>query len=135
MITEVVAALLIKDGRFLICQRPETKKRAFLWEFVGGKVEQNETKEDALKRECLEELDMEISVLGDYTEVTYAYSDLTVHLTVFLAEMKSGTYKLLEHRDAKWITPDEIGNYVFCDADKSILEKIKKDFKTERKEY
>lgn len=133
MITEVVAALIIKDGKFLICQRPETKKRAFLWEFVGGKVEQNETKEDALKRECLEELAMEISVLGEYTEVTHAYSDLTVHLTVFLAKMKNETYKLLEHRDAKWITPDEIGIFQFCDADKTILDKIKTDFKTERK--
>ena len=57
----MVAALISENGRFLICQRPITKTRALEWEFVGGKVEANETKEQALVRECREELGLPIS--------------------------------------------------------------------------
>lgn len=60
--TEVVAALIKKDDKFLICQRPKNKARGLLWEFVGGKVEKGEGLQDALKRECKEELDVDIEV-------------------------------------------------------------------------
>ena len=122
--TEVVAALLWNDDRFMICQRPAHKARGLLWEFVGGKVEPNESKEDALIRECREELDITVEVGEVFMEVIHQYPDILVHLTLFHAGIASGTPKLLEHNDMRWITPNEIGAYNFCPADKEILERI-----------
>lgn len=121
---QVVAALIYRGERFLICQRPEGKARGMLWEFVGGKVEAGETKERALIRECREELDIDISVGDLFMTVTHEYPDLTVCLTLFKAEITGGSLRLLEHRDARWITPEEIPLYDFCPADKVILRKI-----------
>ena len=122
--TEVVAALIWDNDRFLACQRPAHKARALLWEFVGGKVEPGETKEQALIRECQEELDITVSVGDIFTEVVHEYPDITVHLTLFNATISSGIPKLLEHNDLKWICPSEIPNYNFCPADKDILKLI-----------
>lgn len=123
--TEVVAALIWKEDRFMICQRPANKARALLWEFVGGKVERGETKEEALIRECREELDITVAVGDVFCELTHAYPDLTVHLTLFHAQIVSGEPKLLEHNDLRFITPKEISGFDFCPADREILEKIK----------
>lgn len=123
--TEVVAALIREGGRFMICQRPAHKARGLLWEFVGGKVEPGETKERALVRECREELGITVAVGDVFTEVTHVYPDLTVHLTLFDARIAEGKPQLLEHKNLRWITPDEIGSYGFCPADEAILKEIK----------
>ena len=122
--TDVVAALIWNKGRFMICQRPANKSRPLLWEFVGGKVEPGETKEQALIRECKEELDIIIEVRDVFTEVVHEYPDITIRLTVFNARIAEGTPKLIEHNDLKWITPDEIPQYEFCPADVGVLEEI-----------
>ena len=126
---EVVAALIWDNKKFIICQRPTTKSCALLWEFVGGKVEKGETKEEALIRECREELGVTLSVGDEFIDVTHEYPDITVHLTLFHASISEGTPKKLEHNDIKWITPAEIPNYDFCPADTEILEKIVEVFK------
>ena len=126
-ITEVVAALIVKDHRFLICQRPAHKTRGLLWEFVGGKVEPGETKADALVRECREELGVTVGVGEAFMEVTHEYPDLTVHLTLFNAEIASGTPQKLEHNDIRWISPEEIDAYDFCPADEVILQKLRRE--------
>ncbi len=123
--TEVVAALIWNEDKFLICQRPENKGNALLWEFVGGKVEKGETKEEALIRECREELLITISVGDEFMDVVHEYPDITVHLTLFNAEIKEGVPEKTEHNDIKWITVDEIDDFNFCKADTAILEKIK----------
>ena len=125
-VIEVVAALIRRGDKFLICQRPAHKARGLLWEFVGGKVEAGESKEDALKRECREELDIAISVGGKFADVTHVYPDLTVHLTLFNATITDGEPKLLEHAAIEWITPSEIPDYEFCPADKVFLDLLKK---------
>ena len=122
--TEVVAALIWREEKFMICQRPVHKARGLLWEFVGGKVEAGETKKEALVRECREELDVLLSVGDVFMEVTHEYPDLTVHLTLFYATIAEGEPKKLEHNDIKWITPNEIPNYDFCPADEEILTRI-----------
>lgn len=122
---EVVAALIMSGERFLICRRPASKARGLLWEFVGGKVEDGETKAEALARECREELDIEISVGDEFCAVYHEYPDLTIHLTVFCATITRGAPRLIEHVDMKWITPDEAENYDFCPADTEIIKKIK----------
>ena len=91
--TEVVAALIWDGSRFLICQRPAHKARGLLWEFVGGKVEPGESKEDALIRECREELAVTISAGEVFMEVDHDYPDLNVHLTLFNAAIIEGTPK------------------------------------------
>lgn len=123
-ITQVVAALIWDDGKFMICQRPKHKTRGLLWEFVGGKVEKGESKEDALIRECREELDVIVRVNGIFMEVTHKYPDMLIHLTLFNAQIAEGEPKMLEHNDIKWITPDEIPEYEFCPADEDILKLI-----------
>lgn len=122
--TEVVAALIWEGRKFMICQRPAHKARGLLWEFVGGKVEPGETKEQALIRECREELAITVAVEGVFTEVTHVYPDLMIHLTLFNARIAEGTPQKLEHNDIRWITPAEIGNYEFCPADEEIFSKI-----------
>ena len=126
--TEVVAALIREGDKFMICQRPANKARGLLWEFVGGKVEPGETKEQALIRECREELAITVDVGSAFTEVTHVYPDLTIHLTLFNAAIASGTPQLLEHNDIRWITPAEIGDYEFCPADEVILRQIEEKF-------
>ena len=108
----------------MICQRPAHKARGLLWEFVGGKVEQGETKEKALIRECKEELDILISVGDVFMDIIHEYPDLTVHLTLFNATITDGEPQKLEHNDIKWIAPSEILNFEFCPADKEILARI-----------
>ena len=127
-ITEVVAALIWNDDKFMICQRPANKARALLWEFVGGKVESGETKEQALIRECKEELDIFLSVGDVFMDVIHEYPDITVHLTVFNAIIAEGEPQKLEHNDIQWITPSDIPNYEFCPADKEILKRISDKF-------
>ncbi len=121
---EVVAALIRQGEMFLICQRPAHKARGLLWEFVGGKVETGEQKEDALIRECQEELAVTLSVWDVFMDVIHEYPDITVHLTVFNATIADGEPQKLEHNDIRWITTDEIPNYEFCPADKEILKKM-----------
>lgn len=123
--TEVVAALIWEGDRFMICQRPAHKARGLLWEFVGGKVEKGETKEQALIRECREELAVTVSPRDIFMDVVHEYPDLTVHLTIFNASITEGVPKMLEHNDIQWITVGEIDNYAFCPADETILARLK----------
>lgn len=127
MVTEVVAALIWDGDRFMACQRPPHKARGLLWEFVGGKVEPSESREEALIRECQEELDITLSVGDIFMEVTHEYPDLAVHLTLFHASIARGTPKMIEHNDIRWITVEEIDTLEFCPADREILKKLKEE--------
>ena len=121
---EVVAALIWNGEKFMACQRPAHKTRGLLWEFVGGKVESGETKEEALIRECREELDITVAVKDVFMEVVHEYPDMTVHLTLFNCRIAEGVPKLLEHNAIAWVAPVEIPNYDFCPADEEILKRI-----------
>ncbi|MBQ9944551.1 MAG: (deoxy)nucleoside triphosphate pyrophosphohydrolase [Clostridia bacterium] len=125
-ILEVVAALIWQDGKFFACQRPEHKARGGLWEFVGGKVEKGETKEEALIRECREELGVDIRVQDVFMDVLHQYPDITVHLTLFNARFTGEKPKMLEHQAFLWVTPEEADETVFCPADKEILDEIRR---------
>ena len=127
-ITDVVAALIWRGDRFMICQRPAHKARGLLWEFVGGKTEPGETRQQALIRECREELDVTVSVGDIFMEVDHVYPDLTVHLTLFHAVIPEGEPKRLEHNDIRWITTAQIDDYPFCPADAEILKKLKEEY-------
>ena len=124
-VTEVVAALIWNQDKFMICQRSAHKARGLLWEFVGGKVEPGETKEQALIWECQEELAVTLNVGEVFMDVTHEYPDLTVHLTLFHAAIREGVPQKLEHNDIRWITVDVIDQFVFCPADEEILIRLK----------
>lgn len=124
MIKDVVAALIWDGDRFMICQRPAHKARGLLWEFVGGKVESGESMEEALVRECREELNITVKVGQIFTQVLHEYPDIHIRLTLFHCAISEGVPQLLEHHDLKWISPAEIPTFEFCPADEDILKLI-----------
>ena len=132
---EVVAALIRReiDGeeKMMICQRNAQKSNPLLWEFVGGKVEEGESLEAALIRECAEELDVTVMPGAIYSETEYEYPDIIVHLTLFLTELIGGTVQLKEHADLRWINPMEIPQFRFCPADQHFLAQIQYDYAKE----
>lgn len=121
---DVVAALIWDDDRFMICQRPAHKARGLLWEFVGGKVEPGETKQEALVRECREELGVIVEPGEEFMTLVHEYPDLTVRLSLFHARIREGVPQLLEHADIRWIPVSEIPSYEFCPADEEILARL-----------
>lgn len=125
--TAVVAALIRRDGKFLICRRPPHKARGGLYEFVGGKVEPGETKTEALVRECREEMDIEVLPLSVFMELTHEYPDMTVDLTLYECRLVAGEPRMLEHTDIRWIAPAEIPRYEFAPADREILKKLMRE--------
>ena len=122
---DVAAALIWDDnGRFMICQRPAHKARGLLWEFVGGKAEPGETLEEALIRECREELNITVQPKSVFVQLVHEYPDITIRLTLFNAVIADGIPKLLEHADLQWIFPSQIPKYDFCPADDAILKML-----------
>ena len=124
MTVRVVAALLWNGQKFLVCRRPAHKARGLLWEFVGGKVEPGETPEQALVRECREELCIGVQPGQVFMQVQHTYPDITIDLTLFHAEIKEGTPQLTEHIDMRWVTPQEAMALPFCPADIDILQEL-----------
>lgn len=124
---EVVAALLWQGERFLICQRSARKARGLQWEFAGGKVEPGETKQQALMRECREELGITVSVGPEFMALVHSYPDITIRLTVFHASIAQGEPRKLEHNELRWVLPEEAGQFDFCPADRLILNKLQKE--------
>lgn len=126
---EVTAAVIHKDGKFLICQRPNGKDLAQLWEFPGGKIKPNETAEESIIRECQEELGVTINNLIKFDEITYEYPNFTVHIIFFTAEIAYGELIQKEHDRTAWITQQDIGQFEFCPADVEILKRNYEKFK------
>lgn len=119
---EVTAAVIIKNGKILICQRQANKNCGLLWEFPGGKIEIGETGEQCIIRECQEELGITLRVNRELTDVVYEYPDRTVHLHFYLCDIITGIPEIKEHNDIAWIIPDEADRYEFCPADKKMLQ-------------
>jgi len=123
-IIEVAAGLVFRDGKLLITQRPADGHLAGLWEFPGGKREVNESFEDCLRRELMEELAIEVDV-GELVEsLTHSYPEKTVHLRFFLCAWKRHEPQPLGCPAFKWITKEELGEYSFPAADSRLLEKL-----------
>ena len=121
---EVVAALIRQEDRFLICQRPISKKRALLWEFPGGKVEPGKNPLQALIRECQEELSVSLQIGDLYAQAEHRYDDIHIRLSLYEARIISGTLTRNEHHDMQWIRPQEVKDYSFCPADTTIIQRL-----------
>ena len=121
---EVAAALIVRDGKFLLCQRPETKARGLLWELPGGKLEPGETGAQAAARECREELGVRLQMGPLRVQLQYTYPDVTIHLAVYEASLSGGTPQALEHRALRWVTVHEALAQPLCPADRLVLEQL-----------
>lgn len=125
LLTRVSAAIVRRGGRILIAKRPQSKARAGLWEFIGGKLEEGETGEEALKREFREETGAFLTVGPLFTEVGHAYSDINVRISFYEARITGGEPEALEHEALAWASPDELDNYEFCPADAAVVKLLK----------
>ena len=122
---DVAAGLIMCDGLILIAQRRNGKDLAYKWEFPGGKQEKCETLEECLKRELMEEMQLEIFVRDAFVVSSYDYDFGTIVLHSYWATCKSKDIPVvLEHEQYKWINPKELPNYDFAPADKPIIEAI-----------
>ena len=121
---EVVAAIIEKDGKILICRRAENKTRALKWECPGGKIEPGETPEQAVLRECREELDVDLCVKGEFMRVLHSYPDIEIQLTVFRTAIIGSDPRCIEHKEIRFVYPSELADFELCPADITVAEKI-----------
>ena len=121
---EVVAAIIEKNGKILICRRAENKTRALKWEFPGGKIEPGETPEQAVLRECREELDVDLCVKGEFMRVLHSYPDIEIQLTVFRTAIIGSDPRCIEHKEIRFVYPSELADFELCPADITVAEKI-----------
>lgn len=119
---EVVAGVIYKENKFLIAQRNLKKAQGGLWEFPGGKLEKNESPEEALKREIKEEFDADIEVGNYIGECVHHYPEKDIKLIFYKAVLISENITLLEHEDCAWITKENKEEYEFAGADKIVFD-------------
>ena len=122
----VVAAIIKKDNRILATKRGYGEFINML-EFPGGKIEENESKKDALIREIKEELDCPIKPTEFALDVEYQYPTFYLKMSCFWAVIESGTPKLLEHNDAKWLSKSELYSVEWIEADIQIIDYLKEN--------
>lgn len=125
---KVVAAVVGQEGKYLCVQRKRSHQayNSERWEFPGGKVEENESDHEALLREIGEEMDWNIYVGRKLGTVVHTYPDFIIELSAYLCKGGDGPFTLLEHLDAKWLTPDELPSLNWADADKQIVELLQR---------
>lgn len=121
---DVVAAVIEKNGLYLIARRPETVHLGGLWEFPGGKVEEGESREDALVREIKEELDAEIEVLSFLSTVSHPYPEREriVNLHFYLSVHTGGIITALEHSEIRWLPPHSLVDMDLAEGDRKIAD-------------
>jgi 8-oxo-dGTP diphosphatase len=126
---EVTCAIILKDNKVLIAQRSEKMDLPLHWEFPGGKIKNNESAEDCLKREILEELNLNVELETSLTPTTYKYSTKEIKLIPFICSLKSGNLELAEHKEVLWVSTTELMSYNWCPADIPIVKEFQQWFK------
>ena len=122
--TNVVAAIIKKENAYLVAQRNRDKYLGLKWEFPGGKVEPNESFQEALLREIHEELNIDINIHEKLAEEKYKDSEINIVLHYFLCSIKDGTIKLNEHEAISWVDKKDFGKYDFVEGDGNIMSLI-----------
>ncbi len=120
--TRVVAAIMIKDGRILICQRTKHQSMPLKWEFPGGKIETGEQPRDALRRELEEELGINAEIGDEVSRIVHTYPNGgTVELRFYAVRGFSGALENRIFRDIQWVIPVDLPHYDFLEADEPIV--------------
>lgn len=120
----VVCGLIFKDEKILICRRKEGKSLAGFWEFPGGKVEANESDEEALKRELAEELDMRVELLDHFKTVQHTTDSLSIELVAISCNFKSSSFNLIDHDLYEWVMVSALLDWRLAPADIDIAERL-----------
>jgi 8-oxo-dGTP diphosphatase len=120
----VTCAVIEKDGKILIARRKSGDQMAGKWEFPGGTIEPGETPAQCLKRELLEELGVEIGIDEFICSSTWKYDHATIKLLAFKATLLSGELILHDHAEISWVSPQELDDYDFPEADVPIIRHI-----------
>lgn len=123
---EVVAAIIEYDGKILCMERDKGKYNyvSFKWEFPGGKIEVGESKEDALKRELKEEMEMDIDIVSHFLDVHHEYPDFVINMYSFKCITQRKDFKMKVHHDFKWLEKNKLDELDWAEADKPIVKKI-----------
>lgn len=127
----VVAAVLIKNGKILAAKRSETMSLPGLWEFPGGKIEPGESPAQALQREINEELKCEVEIKGYLTTTEYTYSFGIVSLATYYVDLLGADPKLTEHAEIRWLAPSELFDVEWAPADVPAVEILARQEKVE----
>jgi 8-oxo-dGTP diphosphatase len=124
--TKVVAAVVVKDGKYLCMQRCRSHEayNSERWEFPGGKVEEGESDHEALLREINEEMDWDVYVGRKIGTITHDYPDFTIELTAYLCKGGEGEFTMFEHLDAQWLSAEDLATLAWTDADRKIVDLI-----------
>lgn len=122
----VTCAIVLEGSKVLVTQRSEVMKLPLKWEFPGGKIDSGESAEACIKRELLEELNIEVEILERLSDSSFEYPTFTINLIPFIARLKAGELTLREHKDLKWLHPDELKELDWAPADLPILEQFMK---------
>lgn len=123
---EVVGAVIVQDGKILCAQRGKRGNLPLTWEFPGGKVEPNETPENALQREIREELQCVVDVGEQITTTVHEYDFATISLTTFYCTLIKGTPRLTEHTALTWLSPADLQTLEWAPADIPAVEIVTK---------
>ena len=120
-IANVVAGVITKKNLFFIAQRNRNKYLGLKWEFPGGKVETNETNEDALKREMKEELNIKIFVKKKIAVEKYKDKNINIILHYYFCKIIDGEINLKEHENSIWVSKNDFNQYDMIEGDKNII--------------
>ena len=123
---KVTAAIIVESGKVLIAKRKPTARLANLWEFPGGKLEDDETPEQCLKRELQEEFEIEVNVGAHLGSSVHDYDFSTIELMAYKTQVVSGNFNLNEHAEIAWATVDELDGFKFAPADLPFVEMIRR---------
>ncbi len=127
MFIEIGAAIIKNsNNEILICRRPKGSHLELLWEFAGGKKEENESIEECIIRECIEELDIQVEIIEKFDEVTHTYENKNLKLHFYICRIVKGEVKRKEHAEIAWVKKEYLKNYDFCPADYDIIQKLSK---------
>ena len=121
-VLKVTCALIIQNKKLLIAQNNSDSDHPFQWEFPGGKIRNMETSEDSVKREILEELEIEIEIREKMNSVEFDYGFKQIVLIPFLCSIKKGEIELNEHKAFKWISIPELGEIDLSGADRKLVQ-------------
>jgi len=121
---KVTCAIIFQDGKVLAALRSRQMTQSWNWEFPGGKIDEEESAEQCIKREIQEELDVMINIDMRLTPIVHTYPDNTIELIPFVCSILSGEVKAVEHEKVCWFTPEQLPSLNWAAADEPVLKEF-----------